>query len=167
MSLHKCGHMNRNFTYISNITNSLATTVAHHKQAIWVISIMFSLVVATCAATIYFVYKHDPSKFNEKIYSYQRDYEENPFGINDAIAACRAEASLKLGSELKNTVVDDLSTRFDTARGIFFVALNAGSVTAHKNDQQQIYCHVDPKDYLVSYFKTHGAKRRQFKLSFF
>ncbi len=159
--------MSSTVTYISNIAGSLAAALKRNKQAVWVISVMFLLLVATCAATIFFVHKYDPSKFNDTFNLSERDYSLNPFGINDAIAICRTEAVVKLGSQFKHTIVDDLSTRVDTTRGIYLVVLKASTVTSNMNDQRLIYCHVDPKDYIVSYFKTHGAKRRQFTLSFF
>ncbi len=158
--------MSSTVTYMTNIASSLATMLKRHKQAVWVIIIMVVFVVVTCVATIFFVHKYDRSKFNDIMNLSDRDYRLNPFGVNDAIDICRVEATAKIGSKLKHTVVDDHSTRLDTTRGIYLVVLNATTRTSNKGDQSKIYCHVGQQDYLVSYFKTHDTKRRQFSISF-
>jgi hypothetical protein len=120
-----------------------------------------------CAISILLASLLDSPKQKASISPNNRNYDLNPFDINDAISACRHKARLEVGSSLQYTVVNDHSTRYDSNREVYFIVLDAYIESKADDDKNQIYCHVDSQQYRVNYIKTQQTKPRDLFFGFF
>lgn len=146
--------------------NTSKQIILHKYRALWALSVALLMVVFVLIVTVYCVKHIASSKGDKGGFHYARDYSLNPFAIYDAISVCEDEANLRLGSKLRDTTVNDLSTRFDGRKGIYFVVLDGRFGSATHYIFNQIYCHVDARHYMVNYFKTHDKNYRDFMISF-
>jgi len=89
-----------------------------------------------------------------------RNYGQTPFDIYDASLACGDEAKQKLGPSLVRLRADWHSTRLETERQIYFVAMQGDVGTLEEYDEVYIYCYIDPQDYEVTYFKAYDSKQK-------
>ncbi len=138
----------------------------HKYSAFWVLCIACLLIMIACAGTIYFANHFIQLNGSESTIQKDRDYSLSPFAMNDAISVCRKQATSKFGSKLQHTVVNEHSTRYDSEQGVYFVVLDGRVGSKSKSSNNQIYCHVDSRHYVVNYFKTHDPNYRGFSLSF-
>lgn len=129
--------------------------------------VIFFIIVSVLFIYILLVYLLDNPTPKADIPSNGRNYSFNPFDINDAISVCRDKAQKKIGSSLQYSVVNDHSTRYDPKRDIYFVVLDTYIESTADNSENQIYCHVDAKEYVVNYLKTQNTKQRELSLDFF
>ncbi len=142
------------------------TSSGHKYSTLWILTTACLLIIIVCAVTVYFATQFSQLKNIESTTQKDRDYSLNPFALNDAISICREEATSRLGPKLKHTAVNDHSTRYDSEQGVYFVVLDGRVGSKSKFSTNQIYCHVNSRQYVVNYFKTHDANYRGFSMCF-
>ncbi len=123
------------------------------------VSLAAAMVISASALTVYFSTYYQPKAKPVDRFA-GRNFTYIPFDLNDAIDVCEDKSKLNLGNELVRTQTDWHSSRFEERRQEYLVTLFAhvGTLQVYKN--AYIYCHVDPADYVVTYFRVVGLKKQ-------
>ncbi|GLS26924.1 hypothetical protein [Marinibactrum halimedae] len=124
-----------------------------------IIMLMLLLVVVSCGVTAYLLLSSSSGSPRQSGALTQRDFDRLPFDQLDAEYSCINFAHEREGQPLVQPVVDELSTRFESKRGIFLIFLDA-KLRAGKNQLRdvQVYCYIDPATYEVTYYKSIGGE---------
>ena len=118
------------------------------------------LVIGTVALTLYAAGYFNPPVETGPSPLAGRDFTIAPFDIHDAAGVCQQEALEKLGPSLVRATPDWHSSRLESSRDIYFIALNADVGDIYRHEAAFVYCYVDPDDYVVTYFKAYDSEER-------
>ncbi len=122
------------------------------------LTVMFfiaGIVITSSLLTIHFANSSDNLSF--ELFGTPRDFSKIPFDSLDATRGCEQEARDKFTGEYLRSTVDWHSTRFQENRDTFIVVLNADIGTLENFEEAKVYCYVNPRTYMVSYFKAYDG----------
>lgn len=116
--------------------------------------------LSATALTLYFADFFRQQNNDPKNLIKPRDFALAPFDLTDAIGVCEKKSRNKIGEQLVRTHPDWHSSRYEAKRREYLVTMQADVGTIYVYDKAYIYCHVDPADYVVTYFKVLGLKQK-------
>ena len=103
--------------------------------------------------TAYLVGQYQSEQRRQALFA-DRDFSLTPFAMNDAVDACGFEAREKHGDSLLRAIHDSHSSRFDLIRQIYLVVMRGDVGETNHFDEMMIYCYVDPRQHVVTYYKS-------------
>ena len=129
------------------------------KQFFWGLLGIASVVMLSSLLTVYLTDNDRSTALNatRDIFA-DRNFNEAPFNAQDAGLACTQESNQRFGATLVRSRVDWRSTRFDEGRELWLVVLNGDVGDLYQYDEATIYCYINPKTYVVSYFKAYDSE---------
>lgn len=134
--------------------------IVEYRRSLCYGTIAITIVLFSSLLTLYFSGQFTGTTAPKDTLFSNRDYGEIPFDTYDALIACREKAREEFGSSLVRTHADWHSSRFEPDRQSYLVALYADVGALDIFEEAYIYCYVDPKDYVVTYFKAYDSRQR-------
>lgn len=127
------------------------------KKPFIIIGAALGVIVLSCLVTLYFVSDSNANLLDLVTGKSKRDFQQVPFDSLDASESCRNESKGQFGQDFLRSTVDWHSTRFQENREVYIVVLDADIGTRENFEQARVYCYVNPKSYIVSYFKAYDS----------
>ncbi len=126
------------------------------KKPFIIAGAILGVVIPSCLITLHYVKASgkNPLEFE----GHKRNFQEIPFDSLDASRECEKEARDKFGEEYLRSTVDWHSTRFQETRNMYIVVLEADIGIRESFEQAKVYCYINPKSYVVSYFKAYDSE---------
>lgn len=119
---------------------------------------IFTAIVLGCTL-LYWYGMHYDREMPGKYFDPARDYQRMPFDMLDATRICEQKTQLKFGDTFVRSYVDQHSTRFDVARGIYKVFLFVHIGTTKVFEEAPVHCFVDPSQHMVSHYRSFEKRR--------
>jgi hypothetical protein len=131
----------------------MSEAICYCRKYIWVIISAVAVTVFCCLVTVYLVYQHQYELRRTALFA-DRDFRSSPFEINDAVTVCDFEAKERYGTDLVRATYDAHSTRWDEKRKVYLIVMRGDVGDTTDYDEVMIYCYVDPRQQLVTYYKS-------------
>ena len=126
------------------------------KKTLIIVGAVLGVVIPSCLVTLHYVKASGQSLLG--FAGEKRNFQEIPFDSLDASISCEDEAKNKFGDEFLRSTVDWHSTRFQETRNMYIVVLDADIWIRESFEQAKIYCYINPRSYMVSYFKAYDSE---------